>query len=138
MARKYIFKDFSEYWYYARPLSVLQREVIYESLDQDQKEIIEDSYMEDGWVDVMCRNEIDEFLDKIKNKFGYDILNIRLKVKKGDSVYIPKKIWNIITRYLNQYRDESVSYILSGIKTSLCKENDQIVLLYQSNSSFNK
>ena len=135
MGHRYIFKDFSEYWYYARPLSIQQREVIFDNLDQDQKEVIEDSYVEDGWVDVMCRNEIDEFLDKIKEKFGYDILNIRIKVRNGNSVYIPKKMWDIITRYLHQYRDESISYILSGIKTSICKENDQIILLHNSNPS---
>lgn len=130
MSYKYIFKDFSEYWYYARPLSTEQRELIFDNLDQDQKEVIEDSYIRDGWVDVMCRNEIDEFLDKVKSKFGYDILNIRLRIKKGKFVYIPKRLWDMITKYLYQYRKESVSYILSGIKSSPCRENDQIVVLY--------
>lgn len=132
MGNQVIFRNFSEYWYYARPLSMKQREIVFDGLSQDQKEIIEESYLSEGWVDVMCRNEIDEFLDKVKTKFGYDLLNIRSKVKKGNSVYVPKKFWDMVIKYLDQYRTESICYLMYGITSAPCKENDQIILLSYS------
>lgn len=133
MDRKSIFKDFSEYWYYARPLSEKQREIIYSNLSDPEKSMINDSYLIDGWSDVFCRNKIDEIIDQFKYNYGFDIIEVKLKALKGDAPRMPKQLWNLLISQLKEFRMDSVGFILSGIKAVPSKEDEKIVIIVSEN-----
>ena len=130
MAKKYIFDSYNEYWYYAKYLSEEQRKIIFKGLPSIQKEYLENSFTKEGWNDVFYRNEINEKIDEIKEAYNCDIIKIRIKVLKGKSVFIPYKIWKIIEETFNKYKTESVNFILGGIKSSRCKANDNVCLIF--------
>lgn len=125
----HVFKDFSEYLYFTRSLSEKQKVIVFNSLSEEDKDILDNSYIEDGWSDVICRNEIDAFIDELKNKYNYDILSIKSKAMRNKSTYVPKAFWTILTDRLNKYRYDSVKFILEGIKAVPCKDNPNVVLI---------
>ena len=67
--KKIIFKDFNEYWYYAKYLTEYQRSIISESLPVEQQKYLSDSYEKGGWNDLFHRNEIDSIVDELKEKY---------------------------------------------------------------------
>jgi len=128
-----VFKDFHEYWYYARYLSEQQRAIVFNSLPSEQKDYLNDSYQKGSWGDVFYRNEINDFIDELKDRYGYDLIEIRSKILKGKSVYIPTKFWEIVEEQMSQYKLKDVKYIMSGINAIVCKENEDVTLLTSSN-----
>ncbi len=129
MLRDLIFKDFHEYWYYARYLSESQRTTIYNSLSSDQRKHLNSSYKKGAWSDVFFRNEIDKFIDGLKERYGYDLLELRAKVFTGKSVYIPTKFWDIVLGEMDEYDQRYTEYVVSDIKGIQCEENPNVTLL---------
>lgn len=129
MVKKPVFKNFSDYWYYARSLSEGQRKIIFRSLTEDEKDSLDSSYRRDGWNDVFYRNEINERLDDIKNAYGHDVLDIRSKALRGKSVYMPTKFWKVVQEQMSQYRPEVVEFIMSGMIAIPCDANEEVCLI---------
>jgi len=129
MIKKHVFDNFSEYWYYARSLSESQRKILFQSLPTEQKSSLDSSYRKDGWNDVFYRNEINEKLDDLKESYGIDVIEVRSKVLKGKSVYLPSKFWQIVEEQMSQYRPEAVQFVISGIKGIVCKVNSEVCLI---------
>ena len=130
MLKKPVFKNFTEYWYYARYLSREQRKIVFKSLPVEQKEFLDNSYLKEGWCDVFNRNEIDEKIDELKEAYGFDVLSIRLKVLKGKSVYVPSKFWQIAEEQFGQWKPEDTKFVMGGLKAVPCdcsKETSLIV-----------
>lgn len=134
MLKGTVFKDFNEYWYYARYLTEYQRDIVYQSLPKEQQEYLSESYKRGEWSDVFYRNEIDVFLDELKEKYGYDVLSMRAKALKGKSVYVPTKFWDIVVRQMNKYKAKDVQHILSGLRNIQCDSNPNVTLLVSSSS----
>ncbi len=126
---KFIFNSFSEYWYYTRALSENQRKIIFRSLPTEQKSFLDNSYCRDGWNDVFYRNEIDEEIDKLKQKYGYNLIDIRIKAIKGNSVYLPSKFWEEVMLKMGKYRKDSIDFVMSGMKGEACEENPAVCLV---------
>lgn len=129
MVKKPIFDNFSEYWYYARSLSENQRKIIFRSLPTEQKASLDSSYRKDGWNDVFYRNEVNERLDELKDAYGYDLVDIRLRVLKGKSVYLPSKFWQIVEEQMSQYRPYVVHFAVSGLRGVICEINPEVCLI---------
>lgn len=129
MIKDLIFKDFCEYWYFARYLSENQRTTVFNSLPSDQRKYLNSSYRRGEWNDVLLRNKIDEVIDELKDKYGYDLLELRIKVFAGKSVYIPTKFWEIVFEEMDKYDQRYTQYIMAGIKDIQCKENPNVTLL---------
>ncbi len=111
-----VFKNYSEYIYYTRALSTEQKEIIFKSLkEKDRKNVIK-SYMDGGWADVTVRDSIDYIIDNIKEKFGYDIMDIRFKALNNKSTYLPIYIWNLLLKELNSFSYESTYFVVGGIE----------------------
>jgi len=127
-----IFVNFLDYWYYAKTLSETQREIIYTSLPYDQRAKLEKSYEKGGWHDVIMRNKLNEFIDTVKKKFGYDLLSIRTKVMSNKSVYVPRKFWRHVVKELGEYRDTDIYFIIGDIKPVVTKVNPNAVLLLRN------
>ena len=135
MVKKPVFDNFSEYWYYARSLSENQRKIIFRSLSREQKASLDSSYRKDGWNDVFYRNEINERLDELKEAYGYDVIDIRVKVLKGKSVYVPSSFWQIVEEQMSQYRPEVVQFAVAGIERVICQANPEVCLIVQGGGS---
>jgi hypothetical protein len=129
MLKKPIFKNFTEYWYYARYLSREQRKIIFKSLSSDQRKFLDSSYLSDGWCDLFYRNEVNIKIDELKESYGYDILDIRLKALKGKSVYVPAKFWKIAEEQLDQIVPEAVNFAIGGLKAIPDRNNNQVYLI---------
>ena len=136
MIKKLIFNNFSEYWYYARSLSENQRKIIFRSLSTEQKTSLDNSYRRDGWNDVFYRNEVNEKLDDLKNSYGFDVLDIKIKALKGKSVYVPTKFWQIVEEQMGQYRSEVVEFVMSGLNVVICKNNEEVCLITHERHKF--
>ena len=130
---KIIFKNFVEYWHYARHLSKEQRKSIFNSLTEEQQHVLTNSYTIGKWDDVFVRDEIDEILDELKDKYEYDMLEIKCKVLSGRSVYIPIVFWNEVVDKLGGYNEEHIRFIFGGIEALKCDNNKDVALLVRSN-----
>ncbi len=129
MPEKKVFDDFLEYWHYTRPLSRNQRLVIYNCLSDDQKSKLNKSYEDGIWEDLFSRNAINEKLDEIKEKYGHDLINIKLRVNSGHSFYISTKQWEDILGELKGFNPRHISFIFKGIMSTECKENKEVTLI---------
>ena len=126
---KTVFNDFVEYWSFAKHLSSKQRSIVFNSLTIEEQEIITNSYTKNKWDDVFYRDSINVEIDRFKGKYGYDLIDIRLKVLSGKSIYIPSKFWNEVVSRMGKYKDENTMFVLGGIKAEVCEKNEKVVLL---------
>ena len=129
MLKKPVFKNFTEYWYYARYLSKEQRKIIFRSLPSEQKEYLDSSYVKEGWCDLFYRNEINEKIDELKEAYGFDVLDIRLKALKGKSVYVPSKFWQIVKEQFDRFRPDTTEFIIGGLKSIPDEKDNQVCLI---------
>ena len=129
MLRRPVFSGFAEYWHYARYLSREQRKIIFKSLPVSQKKFLDDSYLKEGWSDLFYRNDINDKIDSLKEDFGYDLVEIRVKALQGKSVYVPTKFWKIVEEQMEQYKSEATEFVISGIKAVPCKGNEEVCLV---------
>ncbi len=130
-----VFKDFSDYWYYARHFSNYQRKLISENLSNIDQKNLKESYSKGGWEEVLFRNSIFEILDRIKEEYKYDMIEIRCKVLNGKSVYVPKKYWQFIKNELQRFPDKCTFFAIGGIIGVECKENKDVILLISQKES---
>jgi hypothetical protein len=129
MSGKNVFNDFLEYWHYTRPLSRRQRLVIFNSLSDDQRSNLSKSYSDGIWEDVFGRNSVNEKLDEIKEKYGHDLLDIKLKVCSGRSFYISTEKWGLMLDELKGFNPRHISFILRGIRSEECSVNQEVSLI---------
>jgi len=129
MLNRPVFRSFAEYWHYARYLSTEQRKIIFKSLPTDQKEFLDNSYLKEGWSDLFYRNEINEKIDELKEDYGHDLLDIRIRALQGKSVYVPTKFWKIVEEQMDKYKPEVTEFIISGIKAIPSIKNEQVCLI---------
>jgi len=129
MLKRLVFSGFAEYWHYAKYLSTEQRKIIFKSLSSSQKKFLDNSYLKEGWSDLFYRNEINEKIDGLKEDYGYDLIEIRIKALQGKSVYVPTKFWKIAEEQMGQYKQEAVEFVLSGIKATLSDSNKEVCLI---------
>jgi hypothetical protein len=130
-----VFKDFSEYWYYARTFSDKQKEIIFASLSGDEQRAILNSSEKGRWGDVLNRNILDHMVDDIKKEYGFDLIDIRYKVINNKSVYLPTSFWSFVLERFGEYDDKHVDFILGDIVAIICKENKRVTLLVPSYSN---
>jgi len=132
MIKNSIFKDFHEYWYYARYLSEQQRKIVYDSLPAIQQKYLTKSYNKGSWSDVFYRNKLDGIVDELKERYGYDLIELKSKALKGKSVYLPTKFWEIVEEQLSKYKLRDIKHITHGIEAIICEENPNVTLLVRS------
>lgn len=130
-----VFSNFSEWWYYAKNLDDNQRSELRKTLSSKEQSMLRRSYEKGGWGDVFVRNSLNKIIDEIKEKFGYDIIDIRIKSLKGKSIYIPSSVWDYLSREIKFYDDRHKKYIIGGIKGDICKENKNVVIVLPLNKS---
>ena len=126
---KIIFHSFSEYWHYVKYCSEHQRNILFNSMSKEDQDRIRKSYEKGKWDDVFNRNKIDTIIDDFKDKYKVDLLDIRYKILKKESVYLSEKMWSIITDELDRYDKKYTDYVIGNIEAERCKENKDVILL---------
>jgi hypothetical protein len=134
LEKSMVFKDFTEYWYFARYLSTEQRDTIYKSLSQKQQKLLSNSFKDGDWEDVFSRNVINELVVEFENQYKINLLAVKCKVIQGKSVYMPKQTWNDALELLSQFKPKHIIFILGGIKAVECSQNKDVVLIIPTSS----
>lgn len=124
-----IFKDFLEYWYYARLFSYRQKEIIFSSLSDVEQKYLTDSCGKGHWDEVINRDILDDIIDEVNMETGFDLLDIHYKVMHNKSVYVPTCFWDYVLSKFEDYEPNQVIFILGGIKAIECHQNKQVTLL---------
>lgn len=124
-----IFNGFSEYWRYAKILSVENRDKIFKSLDLSQRKKIEKSFKTGGWIDLMIHDEINNIIDSMEKKHGYNLLSIRIRAMRGLSVYVPRSFWDNVINELSPYDASCKHFVLGNLKSTICSSNSDVVFI---------
>lgn len=130
-----VFNDFSDYWHFARFMTLSQRDIITGSLSQQERNSISKSFKKGGWFDLIIRDELDHFVDEIQQKYGINLIETRCKVLKKKSLYISKKLWDEIQNRLEDKIDRHKNFLVGGIKGISCKSNPDMILLLRQDSN---
>jgi hypothetical protein len=127
--RNVVFKDFDEYWHYVRCMSDNQKEILFNSLALSERKRLLVSCDEGHWDDLLNRDILNNLVSEIEKKYGYNLIEIRLKVLLGKSVYLPSNFWDMVVKKLAGYKDKHLNFILGGIEVKKCKANEKVVFL---------
>ncbi len=115
-SEKFIFANFQEYWKLTKSLNQNQRDIIFSNLSSKQRKVIKQSFKNGGWQDLIMRNQIDQISDMIKQNYNIDLIYIKTKVSNGQSYYINKNTWNMISNIFKNYQKKHVQYIIGSIQ----------------------
>jgi len=114
---KKVFRNFEEFVSLTRPLNLDQRRKLVESLPQIERKSLIASWQSDGWEDLFIRNEIDEILDGLRERFGEDLIFMRIQILNGAIRKIRKSFWMAVCEALEPYADKHKAYVLEGIQS---------------------
>jgi len=131
---KFVFKNFAEYWFYTRQLDREQRQLLFSHLSTDEQNEIKESYINGKWSDVFTRNRLNYIIDSLKEEYGFDLLDIRYKVKKGKSVYVPISFWDAVVSSIDKFDPYYTAFLLGDIMPFVCSENEKVILLVKGNA----
>lgn len=130
------FKNFADYWHYAKNLNEEQREKIVKNLSKSEQDILRQSFEIGGWEDLLFRNQCDKVLDIINEKFGVDLLLLRNKVLSGYPQLVQIGFWEYVKSNFDKLQYKHIHYIFGGIAE--CKHDDEYVLLSKHIPSLEK
>lgn len=87
----------------------------YSSLSYRQRFALKESFVNDGWCELFCQNHIDQFLDHIKQQYGIDLIDLRIKALKHRKVFlIDRNIWEEIENMILEYEPLFDSNVIFG------------------------
>lgn len=110
-----IFKDYGEYFHHTRPLSLHQKTKLFDSFPQDLRYLLESSYSEDGWSEVIDVNLFEQKIESIKRQFNKDLYQMRLKLNKGASIRVKEIFWEFVHQEMLDISDARKEHLLGGL-----------------------
>jgi len=128
-------EGFGEWLHFAKHLTKTQKDILFDSLPSDERERLRVSRDKGGWTDVVMRDALSDIANYIEVEYGYNLLDIKCKVLKGKSVYLPRAVWDYVQFELQDYLDQHKYFLVSGIKGIVCKQNSDVVLLVRKDSN---
>jgi hypothetical protein len=84
---------------------------------------------------VVARDNIDRVLEQIKNDFGIDMIMSRCKALRGESVFLPRVVWEYLIKQLEEFETIHKNYVLGGVEGVVCKKNNDVLLLVKTGSN---
>jgi len=117
MMDKKVFQNFEEFVSLTRPLTVEQRKKLVEYLPTPEKRSLLKTWQLQGWEDLFIRNEIDQIIDFIRDKFNEDLISLRIQVKTGNICKVKRSFWDSVLVMFEPYSDEQKQYVLESIET---------------------
>ena len=79
-----------------------------------------------GYHDTWCRSRIGKQLDELREKYGFDIFDIRRRVMSGETVTISIVEWQALDSIRKKYLPKHSAFILSGIDIHSCSKCVQL------------
>lgn len=125
--QSFVFADFGEYWFFAKVLTENQRDIIFNTLSEEEQSHLKKSYKDGGWEDVLIRNQIDNLLDILLEKHNINFLKIKAKVSSGKSHYIKLKDWELIMDMFSAFDTQHTYFLFNHINAH--QETEDMVLL---------
>jgi hypothetical protein len=113
-----VFKDYGEYFHHTKTLTPYQKNNLFENLNTKLRSVLEKSYIEDGWIDLVDANLLEQKVEMIKNKFDKDLYEIRIKINKGSKIRVKDVFWNFVKQELSEISDLRKEPLIGGIKCS--------------------
>jgi hypothetical protein len=107
--------NFEEFWmkYKTKPLS--DRKKYVDSLSKKDRNQLFNSFFSDGWYELFLRNEMNEVLDYVKEKYEIDLIDLRIKALKFNKVsLIDKIIWQHIQELFAEFDPLFDTHIIFG------------------------
>ncbi len=106
---------FEEWWSKYESKTRDERIRHFGSLPASEQIRLKQSFLEDGWCHLFCQNYIDEALDHIKEVYGLDLIDMRIKALKFRRVFlIDKETWEHIESIIFEYDPLYNSDIIFG------------------------
>ena len=127
--KKVIFNNYGEYLYFTKLLSLHQRTSIFESLTNTERKALEKAFISEGWEDLFVQNELDKKIDLVKKIFNKDLLDIKIKINKGNKIKIKKFIWSKIQDEFLLSPEHIKKFIFHNIVSKPDLSNNQFVIL---------
>ena len=117
MQKHATFRGFAEFWHFARPLSQVQMDTLFQSLPRTQQKIIRKSLKEGGWMSLLTRNSVDRILNELRTdkENPIDLIYCRCKAFRGETVYVSKEAWEKANLRLSHFKEEGVRHALGGL-----------------------
>jgi ribosomal protein S24E len=128
MVKQGVFRDFGEFWHYAKSLSEQQIKTIFDTLPATEQKNLKKSYKIFGWGDLFQKNQVDKVIDAIKKETGIDVIGVRCKVYSGKSHYMKKVDWEYIVNALKDYSSEHAYFAIGGIMAEQVDEKTVLII----------
>lgn len=113
---KKVFRNFAEYWHFIRVLTRQQQDVIANSLTPSERRSLRQSFEKGGWNSLIMRNACDYTIDRIKDNYDIDLLELRMLIFSGKPQLIQKAFWHHVKSCFEEVEWQYQSYIFGGIK----------------------
>lgn len=131
---KRVFRNFAEYWHFLRILTKQQQDVIAGSLTASERKALKLSYEKGAWNQLFMRNACDFTIDRLKEHYGVDLLDLRMKVISGKPQLIQKSFWEYVKSCFEDVAWVHQSYIFGGLKEESF-DSEYIKLVAQDSKS---
>ena len=105
---------FQEYWSIFSSKSHKERARYFASLSKSTQRNLLRSFFEEGWCELIVRNIVDARLDHIKETYGIDVIDMRIKAIKGRTFLVDKNVWDEIEDTLLTFKDYYDSEFIFG------------------------
>lgn len=113
-----VFNDYGEYFHHTKSLTPYQKNKLFDSFNKELKSMLEASYIEDGWRDLVDANLLEQKVELIKKHFNKDLYEIRIKINKGLKVRVKDVFWNFVKQELSEVSDLRKEPLIGRIKCS--------------------
>jgi hypothetical protein len=125
---------FGEFLHFTRYFTQRQKDNLFDSLPHQERLAIKKSRDEGGWLDVVVRSKIGNFIDQIQEKYSINLIQMRCSVLRGKSIYLARELWETVMMETEGYLPEHKRFVVGDIKGVVCKSNADVVLLVRENS----
>lgn len=131
-----VFDSFMEFYALTRPMTEMQREILMQNLSSTERRQLAKARKAEGWDDLLIRNQIDVYLDQIKDEFDIDLIFLRIQVLHGNLRKVRKAFWVYVNDVFAPYSIRHKWHIFEGIVAKEYK--DDWVLLVPTKRSENE
>lgn len=110
---------FGEFWADFGHLPLQDRREYYDSLTRRQRCELLHSFYADEWFDLFVRNHLDKSISQIKQRFGIDLIDLRINAIKNHKIYlIERNVWDSIEQIINEFDDFDTTLFVGGLVVS--------------------
>ncbi len=122
---------FQQWWSQYKSKPEEERFRHFKSLDREEKQVLQKTFLQNGWCSLFCQNHVNNLIDQIEFKHNINLIDLRIRaIKFGDTFIMHKKDWEEIINMIKEYEPLYNSNILFGglISKPWGKTNNFVVI----------